>query len=165
LTPVERAAIEGDVLLVDIAGFDEEGNPVDDLVGNAMSYELGTDGMLPGFDDAVRGAVKDESRRFIFTPENGDWTGVPLTVNVVVQAVRERELPALDDDFAQMASEFDTVAELRDDLAKTLRLWALSRDELHGRTRAIWAGGYRPGAQPVAEAVGSGFDTADQDSP
>ena len=60
---------------------------------------------------------------------------------------------------------FPGALDLQDDLAKTLRLWALSRDELHGRTRAIWAGGYRPGAQPVAEAVGSGFDTADQDSP
>lgn len=60
---------------------------------------------------------------------------------------------------------FPGAEDLRDDLAKTLRLWDLSRDQLHGRTRAIWASGYRPGAQPVADAVGSGFDTADQDSP
>ncbi len=120
LKEVDRAAADGDVLLVDISGFTADDDPIEDLTGNAMSYELGTDGMLPGFDDAVRGAVKDEVRRFIFTPENGDWTGVPLTVNVAVQQVRERELPALDDDFAQMASEFDTVDELRDDLAKRL---------------------------------------------
>ena len=71
-------------------------------------------------------------------------------------------------DLARLLSRYEGFPgadDLRDDLAKTLRLWALSRDELHGRTRAIWADGYRPGAQPVAEAVGSGFDTADQDSP
>ena len=71
-------------------------------------------------------------------------------------------------DLARLLSRYEGFPgadDLRDDLVKTLRLWALSRDELHGRTRAIWAGGYRPGAQPAAEAVGSGFDTADQDSP
>ncbi|CAB4885312.1 unannotated protein [freshwater metagenome] len=118
LTEVDRASVDGDVLLVDISGHTAEEDPIEDLTGAAMSYELGTDGMLPGFDDAVRGASKDDVRSFVFTPENGDWTGVPLTVNVVVQAVRERELPAFDDDFAQMASEFDTAAELRDDIAK-----------------------------------------------
>jgi len=81
-----------------------------------MSYELGTDGMLPGFDEAVLGAAKDEVREFDFVPNNGDWTGVTLKVAATVKAVRERELPALDDDFAQMASEFDTVDELRDDM-------------------------------------------------
>ena len=71
-------------------------------------------------------------------------------------------------DLARLLSRYEGFPgadDLRDDLAKTLRLWDLSRVELHGRTRAIWADGYRPGAQPVAEAVGSGFDTADQDSP
>ncbi len=120
LKDVDRAAADGDVLLVDIAGATAEGDAVEDLVGNALSYELGTDGMLPGFDDAVRGAAKDEVRTFEFTPENGDWTGIPLTVTATVTAVRERELPALDDDFAQLASEFDTVAELRADVAERL---------------------------------------------
>jgi trigger factor len=137
LNEVERASIDGDMLLVDISGQTPEGDAIDDLSGSAMSYELGTDGMLPGFDDAVRGAVKDEVRTFDFTPENGDWAGVTLTVSVVVSAVRERELPALDDDFAQMASEFDTVAELRDDVAtrlvrlKRLEQGAEARNKVH----------------------------------
>lgn len=120
LKDVDRAAADGDVLLVDISGATAEGDAVEDLSGTALSYELGTDGMLPGFDEAVRGAAKDETRTFEFTPQNGDWAGIPLTVTVVVSAVRERELPALDDDFAQMASEFDTVAELRDDMRERL---------------------------------------------
>lgn len=64
---------------------------------------------------------------------------------------------------------FPGAVDLKDDLAKTLRLWGLSRDHLHARTRAIWAGGFRPAPvtaeSATAESVGSGFDTADQDSP
>jgi trigger factor len=120
LSEVDRAAADGDVLLVDLTGATPEGDAVEDLVGNALSYELGTDGMLPGFDEAVRGATKDETRTFEFTPQNGDWAGIPLTVTATVTAVRERELPALDDDFAQLASEFDTVDELRADVLTRL---------------------------------------------
>ncbi|MFM2172118.1 MAG: hypothetical protein RLZZ54_45 [Cyanobacteriota bacterium] len=60
---------------------------------------------------------------------------------------------------------FPGALDLQDDLQKTLRLWGLSRDELNQRCRAIWAEGYRPGAEAQEQAVGSGFDTADQDSP
>ena len=137
LKDVDRACADGDVLLVDISGHTAEEDPVEDLSGNALSYELGTDGMLPGFDEAVRGASKDEVRSFEFTPQNGDWTGIPLTVNVVVKGVRERELPAFDDEFAQLASQFDTAAELRDDVAtrlvrlKKLEQGAEARNKLH----------------------------------
>jgi trigger factor len=124
---VDRACADGDVLLVDIAGATDSGDEVDDLSGTALSYEMGTDGMLPGFDDAVRGASAGETRTFPFTPSNGDWAGVPLTVTATVTAVRERELPALDEEFVVMASEFDTVDELRED-AKT-RVERLKRME------------------------------------
>ena len=60
---------------------------------------------------------------------------------------------------------FPGAVDLKDDLARVLRLWGLEREELHERTRALWSGGYRPGSAPVAEAVGSGFDTADSDAP
>ena len=120
LTPVERAAADGDVLLVDLLGYEADGTSVEDLSGHAMSYELGTDGMLPGFDDAVRGATAGEPRTFEFTPEGGEYVGRPLTVNVTVSAVRERALPEADDDFAQLASEFDTIGELRDDIRTRL---------------------------------------------
>ena len=137
LKDVERAAADGDVLLVDIAGATPEGDVVDDLIGNALSYELGTEGMLPGFDEAVRGAKAGDTRSFEFTPQNGDWTGIPLTVNVEVKGVRERELPELNDDFAQLASEFDTVAELQDDVKtrlvrlKRLEQGAEARNKVH----------------------------------
>jgi hypothetical protein len=62
-------------------------------------------------------------------------------------------------------SGFPGALDLQDDLAKTLRLWGLSQEQLNQRCRAIWAAGYRPGAEVAPQAVGSGFDTADQDSP
>ncbi len=79
--------------------------------------------------------------------------------------------PPLDDHLVDAArllmryEGFPGAHDLREDLDKVLRLWGLDRDRLHQRTRAIWAAGYRPGPAPVAEAVGSGFDTAAADSP
>ena len=118
LKDVDRAGKDGDLLLVDISGATDAGDEVEDLSGAALSYELGTEGMLPGFDDAVRGAKAGETRTFDFTPGNGDWAGVPLKVTVTVNNVRERELPELNEEFVVMASEFDTVEELREDAKK-----------------------------------------------
>lgn len=118
-TEVDRAAQSGDLLLIDISG-EINGENVSDLSGSALSYELGTDGMLPGFDEAVTGAAKGETRTFTFTPEGGEHAGQDINVSVTVKAVRERILANLDDDFAQLASEFDTVAELRADVEQRL---------------------------------------------
>lgn len=121
-TAVDRSAADADVLLVDIAGT-YEGEPVADLTANALSYELGTDGILPGFDEAVLGASKDDVRTFEFTPEAGEYEGKSVSIAVTVKNVRERSLPTLDDEFAQLASEFDTLEELRADLAdKVMRM-------------------------------------------
>ncbi|MCP9849473.1 DUF3288 family protein [Cyanobium sp. Morenito 9A2] len=68
-------------------------------------------------------------------------------------------------DLARLAMRYEGFPgahDLQTDLVKTLRLWGLERAQLHGRTRAIWAAGHRPGAQAQQEPVGSGFDTADQ---
>ncbi len=133
LVEVDRASADGDVLLVNMAGKTDSDDEVEDLSASAMSYELGTEGMLPGFDEAVRGAGKGESRTFEFTPQNGDWSGISLTVSVEVTAVRERELPALDAEFVSMASEFDTVEELRADIET--RLGRLKRVEQGAEAR------------------------------
>jgi hypothetical protein len=61
--------------------------------------------------------------------------------------------------------DFPGAADLRDDLQRLLQRWQLDRETLHQRTRRIWAAGYRPGAIAAGGSVGSGFDTADQDSP
>jgi trigger factor len=137
LKEVDRAAADGDVLLVDIAGSTPEGDALEDLSASALSYELGTDGLLPGLDDAVRGAVKDEVREFDFVPENGDWAGVSLKVKTTVAGVRERELPPLDDDFAQLASEFDTVDELREDVRARLTRMKTMEQGVEARNKVL----------------------------
>lgn len=119
LANVDRAAANGDLLLIDIRG-EVDGEAIEDLNANALSYELGTDGMLPGFDAAVLGAKADEERSFVFTPDSGEHEGKGIIVTVTVKAVRERELPALDNEFAMMASEFDTVEELEADVRTRL---------------------------------------------
>jgi trigger factor len=119
LSTVERAATTGDVLLFDITGA-KDGETIEDLVASALSYELGTDGMLPGFDEALEGASAGDVRTFTFVPEVGEHQGQDIEVTVTVSGVRERELPAADDSFAQLASEFDTIDELRDDLRTRL---------------------------------------------
>ncbi len=62
-------------------------------------------------------------------------------------------------------ADFPGAPDLRDDLAKVLRLWGLDQTQLHGRTRALWSTGFRPvGLAPVSEGVGSGFDTASEET-
>ena len=137
LKDIDTAAADGDMLLVDILGSTPEGDELEDLSASALSYELGTDGLLPGLDDAVRGAIKDEEREFEFVPENGDWAGISLKVKVTVAGVRERELPALDDDFAQLASEFDTVDELREDVRERLTRMRKMEQGVEARNKVL----------------------------
>jgi trigger factor len=137
LTDVDRPAQDGDVLLVDLSGACE-GEEVEDLMASALSFEVGgKEEPLPGFDDAVRGAVADDVRSFSFPAEAGQYEGKDIDVTVTVTTVRERELPAADDDFALMASEFDTMDELTEDVRtrlvrmKRLEQGVQARTKLH----------------------------------
>lgn len=109
-----------------------------------MSYEVGEDGLMPGLDEAVIGKSAGEVATFDFTPEFGEYKGTPISVSATVSAVRERVMPELDDDLATMASEFDTLDELKADLAHQTR--ALPPD-------GAWPGGSRVGARPVVGLV------------
>lgn len=117
---VDRAVAQGDVILLDMSAQTAEGDPIEELAQTAFSYEVGEDGVVPGLDEAVIGAQADEERTFTFTPEFGEYEGQDISVTVKVTAVRERELPELNDDFALMASEFDSVAELIEDVRSKL---------------------------------------------
>jgi trigger factor len=137
LNDVDRPAQDGDVLLVDLAGSCE-GEEVEDLNASALSFEVGgKEEPLPGFDDAVRGAAADEVRSFSFPAEAGEYAGKDIDVTVTVGKVRERELPVADDDFAMMASEFDTMDELIADIrtrlsrVKRLEQGVQARSRLH----------------------------------
>jgi len=120
LVPVEREAIDGDLLLVDLSGTNAAGDDVEDLSAAAMSVELGDESILPGFDEALRGAKAGQTRTFEFVPSAGEYADQPLTVSVMVSTVRERELPEPNDEFAMLASEFDTLEELRADIGERM---------------------------------------------
>ncbi len=134
LTDVERPAQDGDVVLVDLRGS-SDGEEVEDLSANALSFAVGEDEPLPGFDDAVRGAVPGDVRSFSFPAEAGQFEGQDIDVTVTVDKVRERTLPAADDEFAMLASEFDTIDELRADLRQKLGRQKRVEQGISARTR------------------------------
>ena len=117
LSGVERAAAKGDFLSIDLAAT-VDGKPVDEATTEGLSYEVGSGTLLDGLEEAVQGLSAGESADFTTKLVAGEHAGEDATVTVKVNSVKERELPAADDDFAQMASEFDTLDELKEDLKK-----------------------------------------------
>jgi trigger factor len=85
-----------------------------------MSYQVGRGGMLDGLDEALQGMAAGDSKIFDSELVGGDLVGEPVQVDVMVQSVSEQVLPEFDDDFAQLASEFDTAAELKADVRERL---------------------------------------------
>jgi trigger factor len=119
LTPVERAAKAGDFLSIDLSAA-RDGGPLDDATMSNLSYEVGSGNLVEGLDEVVTGLEAGGSSTFSAPLRAGVAAGEDADITVTVKAVRERELPALDDDFAQLASEFDTLDELRADLRERL---------------------------------------------
>lgn len=115
LKTIERAVATGDFVSVDLSA-EIDGDEIDAVTG--VSYEVGSGNMLEGMDDALVGMSAGETKTFSAPLAGGEHEGRDATCTVTVQAVKERELPELGDDFAQLASEFDTMDELRADLAK-----------------------------------------------
>ena len=115
LTGVDRAAADGDFVSIDLSAV-VAGEAVDDLTAKGLSAQVGQNSLLDGLDEAVTGLSAGESADFPTTLAGGDHKGEEATVTVTVASVKERELPPLDDDFAQTASEFDTLEELRADV-------------------------------------------------
>lgn len=140
LEPVERAGGEGDVLLVDFEGL-LDGKAFEG--GKASDYllELGGGQLIEGFEEQLSGATAGEQRSVEVTfPEDyqaEQLAGEEAVFSVDVKEVREKVLPALDDDFASEASEFDTLEELRTDIAKRLAEVVGERAEQDFRVAAV----------------------------
>ncbi|AKH82450.1 trigger factor [Streptomyces sp. CNQ-509] len=118
-TPVERAAAEGDVVTIDLEAS-VDGKVLDDGVASGVTYTIGSGELLDGIDEAVTGLEAGGSATFASELKGGSAAGQEAQVKVEVTQVAERELPELDDEFAQMASEFDTLEEMRADSRKRL---------------------------------------------
>jgi len=117
LVTVDRPATKGDFVQIDLTatiGDDE----VDNATG--ISYELGSSDLIEGIDEALESLTAGESTTFESTLLGGDREGQTALIAVTVGAVKERELPEADDDFAQIASQFDTIDELKGDLKEQL---------------------------------------------
>ncbi len=118
LTSVERAVAKGDFATLDLEAF-IKGELVDGGQANDISYEVGSDRMIDGLDDALIGMSAGETKKFE-TQLVGQAEGEKGEVQATVKAVKERELPLVDDAFAKLASEFDTLAELKADFVVRL---------------------------------------------
>jgi len=117
LVTVDRPAKTGDFAQIDlIATIGDE--QVD--TANAISYELGSGELIEGIDEALDSLTAGETTTFESKLLGGDHQGETAQIEVTLTSVKERELPEPDDEFAQIASQFDTIGELRDDLKEQL---------------------------------------------
>ncbi|MGS1092532.1 trigger factor [Corynebacterium sanguinis] len=113
LKDTTRKLKKGDFAVIDITA-EIDGETIDEASTEGLSYEVGSDDLIEGLDKAVKGLKAGEDAEFTATIEYGVHKGEEAAVKVHVQQTKERILPELDDEFAQMASEFDTVEELRE---------------------------------------------------
>jgi trigger factor len=120
LTGVERGAQDGDFVSIDLSAT-ADGEDVPEATTEGLSHEVGSGQLIEGLDDAIKGLKVDESKEFTTTLVAGEHAGQEAQVTVTVKSVKERELPEPDDEFAQLASEFDTIAELKESLVEQVK--------------------------------------------
>ncbi len=115
LTGVERPVQNGDFVTIDLTAT-VDGEDVPEASTTGMSYEVGSGQLIEGIDEALIGKSAGETAEFTTSLLAGEFAGREAVVSAVIGTVKERELPEADDEFAQMASEFDTLEELKADL-------------------------------------------------
>ncbi|GGK64066.1 trigger factor [Nocardia camponoti] len=115
LTGVERAVADGDFVSIDLSAT-VDGVDVPEASTTGLSHEVGSGQLIEGLDEAIIGLSAGESKDFTSTLVAGEHAGKDAVITVTVGSVKERELPEADDEFAQLASEFDTIDELKEDL-------------------------------------------------
>ncbi|GGK38116.1 trigger factor [Pilimelia terevasa] len=119
LKGVERSAVEGDYVQIDLSAA-VDGKEVPGGSAENISHEVGSKQLLEGLDDALVGMSAGDTATFQTALVGGEFAGRTADVSVTVRTVKEKDLPALDDEFAQLASEFDTLDELRADSRERL---------------------------------------------
>lgn len=134
LREVDRAVREGDVVTLDVTGMRGD-EVVDELSASDYVYEIGTERLLEGADAKLHGARVGD----IVDVEAGDAPGGAAKVRLLVKAVREKSLPDADDEWASDASEFDTMAELREDVRKRLSAYRRLQANVELREKAVGA--------------------------
>ncbi len=120
LKGVERAAENGDFVSIDLSAT-VDGKELPDAATEGLSHEVGSGQLIDGLDEAIVGLKEGETRVFTTKLAAGEHAGEDAQVSVTVKSVKERELPEPDDEFAQLASEFDTIEELKESLVEQVR--------------------------------------------
>ena len=133
LTTIEKTVATGDFVTIDLVAT-KDGQALDGGTANDLSYEVGSASMIDGLDEALVGLSTGGEKSFE-TSLVGMPDGEKGSVKVNVKAVKERELPPVDDAFAKLASEFETLAELKGDL--TTRLTRLKQMEQGAQARDL----------------------------
>lgn len=138
-TEVDRKAKKGDVVTIDLTAS-QDGKEIDDAATTGFKLTVGEDdGMIEGLDKAVRGLKAGESATFTSTLVGGPQRGEEAEITVTVTQVAEEELPALDEEFAQMISEFDTFEEVREDLTRAVQAQARAEQLAEARDKVLEA--------------------------
>jgi trigger factor len=136
LKGVDRPVADGDYVSIDLsAGVD--GEPVEDAQASGISYEVGSASMLDGLDEALAGMAAGDTKTFTAELAGGKLAGMQAEVTVTVHSVKVKELPELDDEFAQLSSEFDTLGELRAGTRDQLAAMRRSGQAEQARERAL----------------------------
>ena len=120
LKGVDRPAQTGDFVSIDLAAV-VNGEDIPDGTAEGLSHEIGSGQLIEGLDEAIVGLADGDSATFTTKLVAGEHAGDDAEVTVTVKSIKERELPEADDEFAQLASEFDTLAELRENLTDQVR--------------------------------------------
>lgn len=130
LVTVDRPAKSGDFTTIDLSA-EMDGKQID--TATDISYEIGSGQLLDGIDEALETLTAGETTVFRSKLVGGDMAGQDAEVTVTLKAVKERELPKADDDFAQLASEFDTLAELKKDIEGRIEIQLARKQILQAR--------------------------------
>ncbi|HQZ00269.1 MAG TPA: trigger factor [Propionicimonas sp.] len=135
---VDRAAAEGDQVTLSLVGS-RDGEPLPDATAEDVTYIIGSGGMIDGLDEAVTGLKAGESAEFASTLVGGALEGEPADITVTVSKVSEQTLPEVDDEFASMISEFDSVQEMQADLTRGVEEYLSAEQVSAGRDKVLEA--------------------------
>ena len=138
LKGVQRPVEDGDHVSIDLSAS-VDGQPVEDAQASGLSYPVGSESMLDGLDQTLTGMSAGESATFTSELAGGELAGREADVTVTVHSVKAKEVPDLDDDFAQLASEFDTLGELRADTRVQLERDKTMQQVIQARNSALEA--------------------------
>ena len=136
LKGVDRPVQDGDFVAIDLSTT-VDGEQVDEGSASNLSYQVGSDDLVDGLDKAITGVSAGEIVTFGTTLRAGSYAGKQAQVQATVNSVKRKELPAADDEFAQLASEFDTLEDLRKDLGERLRRVKLAAQGAQARDRVL----------------------------